>query len=585
MQIDFRTWDSLFSTLNIKQDKAMDLYWLKQYILMNTKTGKPAKGVTNITMNDPMIFGDTYLSMMAADKRKIEITGIDKAQQAKIEGDFKLWFDLADERNEAKQFGTLGACMDFEAGFRGAICSLPIVNQDTKDKGKYFIDIMPTSTRWTRWTIGERGVKRFAYIIRMDKEEAEETFGKKITANSKQVNLYVYWDDRIYGVYLGQLGTMDGTGTPLWEIEHELGFCPAVVTRVTKLAKTMSSDGDAGLDIARSYPNIFDPVIDLAPAINHAMSTWASLADRQFFAPLVIKTDQGWAMNVGDPDEFFGNSFILPMGLNDKIENVPTPEVTAAQQAIYQQIVVHWQKATFPDTSYGSIPDRMSASLYFGMEDNVQKILDPNRNAKNKHYRGIMRSIQRQLAGKCYQTEVSDENAIEIKNRDLYKEKFSVAVSHSSTSSQKQLALAQQARVYKELGYPDEYLMTNVMREDDPVNLLRQAKKERLYKMIPAVEVYDAMMADKDDLSEKQKSYGRDLIIMRALERQFELDEGSLNQVPNPASQPAGAGALAGAAPAAGGSIDQQAAARRKATGQEGLTTEARTNNLGGKSK
>jgi hypothetical protein len=578
VNIDFRTWDNLFSALNTKQDTAMNLYWLKEYVLMNTRTGKPAKGVTNITMNDPMIFGDTYMALMAADKRKIEVTAIDEVYQHKVEEDFKLWFDLADERNEAKQYGPLGACMDFEAGFRGAICSLPLVNQDTKDKEKYFIDIMPTSARWTRWEIGERGVKRFAYIVRMDKAEAEETFKKTIKANSKQVNLYIYWDDKIYGVYNGQLNTVGGTGDPLQETPHELGFCPAVVTRVTKLAKTMSGGGDPSLDIAQSYPNIFDSVVNLAPAINHAMSTWASLADRQFFAPMVIKTDAGINLAIGDPDEYFGNSFLLPMGKEDKLENVPTPEVTAAQQAIYQQIVVHWQKATFPDTSYGSTPDRMSASLYFGIEDNVQKILDPNKNAKNRHFRGIMRSIQRQLAGKCYQTTVADEDAIEIKNRDLYKEKFSVVVSHSSTSSQKQLALAQQARMYKELGYPDEYLMTNVMREDDPANLLRVAKKERLYKMIPAVEVYDAMMADKDDLTEKQKNYGRDLIIKTALEKQFDLDQGSLNPVPNPASQPAGSGRQAAAG---GGSIDQQAAAQRAATGQQGLTTQARPNNLG----
>lgn len=575
MNIDFRSWDTLFSTLNTKQDKAMELYWLKEYALKNNKTGKDARGVTNITMNDPMIFGDTYMALMAADKRKVEVTAIDEVYQHKIEEDFKLWFDLADERNEAKQYGPLGACMDFEAGFRGAICSLPIVNQE---KDKYFIDIMPTSARWTRWEIGERGVKRFAYIVRMDKAEASETFKRTINANSKQVTLYIYWDDKIYGVYLGQLGTVGGTGEPLQEIEHELGFCPAVVTRVSKLAKTMAGDGDASLDMARSYPNIFDPVVNLAPAINHAMSTWASLADRQFFAPLVIKTEAGWSLNVGDPDEYFGNSFILPMGLNDKIENVPTPEVTAAQQAIYQQIVVHWQKATFPDTSYGNTPDRMSASLYFGIEDNVQKILDPNKNAKNRHYRGIMRSIQRQLANKCYQTTVSDEDAIEIKDRDRYKEKFSVVVSHSSTSSQKQLALAQQARVYKEIGYPQSYIMTQVMREDDPVNLIREAKKERLYAMIPAVEVYDAIMADKDDLTEKQKNYGRDLIIKKALEKQFDLEQGALNQVPNPASQPASPG---GVPASGGGSIDQQAAAQRAATGQQGLTTQQRPNNLG----
>jgi hypothetical protein len=574
MDIDFRSWNNLFTTLHDKQDKAMDLYWLKEYVLKNNKTGKAAKGVTNITMNDPMIFGDTYMAFMAADKRKIEVTGVDEAYQHKVEEDFKLWFDLADERNEAKQYGPLGACMDFEAGFRGAICSLPIVNQE---KDKYFIDIMPTSSRWTLWEIGERGVKRFAYIVRMDKAEASDIFKQNININSKQVNLYVYWDDKIYGVYLGNLNTISGSGQPLQEVEHGLGFCPAVVTRVPKLAKTMSSDGDQMLDIARSYPNIFDPVVNLAPAINHAMSTWASLADRQFFAPLVIKTEAGWALDIGDPDEYFGNSFILPMGLKDSIENVPTPEVTTAQQAIYQQIVVHWQKATFPDTSYGNVPDRMSASLYFGMEDNVQKILDPNKNAKNRHYRGIMRSIQRQLAGNCYQTKVSDEDAIEIKERELYKEKFSVVVSHSSTSSQKQLALAQQARVYKELGYPQSYIMTQVMREDDPVNLIRQAKMDRLYAMIPAAEVYDSLMADVDDISEKQKAYGRRLIIMKALEKQFDMEAGALNQVPNLASQPNVEPVVGGGA----GSINQQAAGQRKQTGQQDLTTQARPNNLG----
>jgi hypothetical protein len=115
------------------------------------------------------------------------------------------------------------------------------------------------------------------------------------------------------------------------------------------------------------------------------------------------------------------------------------------------------------------------------------------------------------------------------------------------------------------------------MREDDPTNLIRQAKMDRLYAMIPAAEVYDSLMADMDDISEKQKQYGRRLIIMKALEKQFDISEGGLAPVPNPASQPGQGVPAAGG----GGSIDQQAAAQRAATGQQGLTTQARPNNLG----
>lgn len=578
MDIDFKSWNNLFETLHTKHDNIMNLYWLKAYTLMNTNTNQPAKGVTNITLNDPMIFGDTYLTLMSADKRKIEITGNDPTEQHKIEEDFKKWFELADERNEAKQFGTLSACMDFEAGFRGAICTLPIVNQDVKDPNKYFIDIQPTSSRWSLWEIGERGVKRFAYIIRMDKDEASATFKRNLTSKTKTVDLYIYLDDKVYGVYIGSLNTVTGVGEPLQETEHGLGFCPAVVTRVAKMAKTMASEKDVASDLSRSYPTIYDPVIDLVSQINHSMSIWASLADRQFLAPLVVKTEQGWGLNVGDPDEYFGNAFILPMGLNDKIENIPTPEVTGAQQAIYNQIVSHWQKATFPDLTYGNTPDRMSASLYFGMEDSTQKILEPNRVAKNKHYRGIIRSIQRQLANKCYQTTVSDDDAIEIKNRSLYKSKFAITVTHDSVSIQKKLALAQVARMYKELDYPSSYIMTNVMREDDPLNLLRESKKERLYAMIPRVEIYDAVMANMDDISEDQKEYGRNLIIKDALAKQFDVASGELGDILNPASQPNLKLPFG-----AGGSINQQAAAQRSMTGQEELTTQSRTNNSGGK--
>jgi hypothetical protein len=222
----------------------------------------------------------------------------------------------------------------------------------------------------------------------------------------------------------------------------------------------------------------------------------------------------------------------------------------------------------------------MPASEFFGMDDAVNNILKPNIIAKNRHYRGIIRSIQRQLAGNCYQTTVKDEDAIEIKTRDLYKENFQATITHNSSSPQKMLALAQQARVYKELGYSDEWILTNVMGEQNATEILRDAAQQRMDAMDPLGEMIKGLLADRADLTEKQKSGMLNRVRWAIVAKQADqMKSQPLQPKPNPASQPG---------PDTGnpiGSPAQRARAQNAATGQEALTTAARTNNLGGQNQ
>jgi hypothetical protein len=556
--------DDKFTTLRDQQDADMNLYRLNKHVMMgrvSTKTpGKPVDGAVNITLNDPMVFGDAYLSIMQKDKCTREVNGIDESIQNKVEEDIENWLYLNDECLADEHSESLDSCMNFSTGFRGGICLLPLVK---KEKDKYQVSILSNDPRWTTWELGSRGTKRYSYSVRMDKDQAEETF-KKTLNGDKTLYLTCTWDEDSYTI-----SNMSKDGKELdgiSKVAHGLGFCPGVVVPVPKLPYMITTAQDASSELAFQWQSIYAPSRDTIYQMNDIASVLASMNKQQFLAPLVIATDKGLE-SFGTGEQFFGGASLIRFDPNDKFIEMPNKELKASLTFLYEKLWSSFERSLFSSSNMGQAGNREPALLHADLKSDRDNILDPRRENKITAMRKCFRNIARMINSTCYETKIDEDYAVDIDKKN-YEKKFTVQIKYSSITPQERITNQELATRYKNNGYSDEYIMKYVTHEDHPSEIMRQNTNAKISQMVPQVLMYRALMANSDkDLTEKQIRDGEMAILKVALDKQLDLmvqnpqpiTEG---QVPsNPAPQPVGERPNA----------EKLSSAKLKQTGMQGL--------------
>jgi hypothetical protein len=553
-----------FDTLWKRMDDDLSLCYLEKFILRG-KNLKPLENVSNITLNDPRVFADAAMSILSLDKRTIDITGIDAAIQADLEKELTRYLYVNDERLSSEMIEPLDDCFNWFGLMRGWIGALPLMYQDGK---KYLPVIRPLDPRWMTWEVGSKGLKWGSYRIRADREEAEELYKRKL-GGKKFAELTCAWDDKDFIVYQTPDGKIPAGDLPLKTIPHKLGICPLAIVPVPTQPLLISGGKDTQDALSRQGESIYAPVRTLIPAINEVASIWATINRQQFQTPMVYHGTR----DLGE-ETIYGFATVIKLNPGEALDELKLRDMTPSAQALFGQLFARWERATMSSVNFGQLSLGLSALAVADLKSDRDKVLVPRRRAKTTMYRKIFDILRRQITGNCYKTNINGEDAIEI-DKSLFQKKFTVKVSFDSVSPQENVANAQLSQQWKALGMPMEWILRNIIKVDDPPGVLRQAKLERLYNILPTLELADSAIGlDPRNVTEERINSIKAELIIRALEAQLSQTPGSLPSQPNPASQAKveGMGRL---------SEEKLAAEQARATGVEQLQKGQRSKLLG----
>ncbi len=563
-----KNWNK-FNEYQTRCDNDYNIYILESYVLKG-EGGNKLPHSTSITLNTPMVFGDAYLAIMGADKRTCEVTGIDKSRQPKIEELVDLWDYNNDENLALKLMESLSFHADWFAGFRGWIGGLPLMY---RDGDKFLPTIMPSDPRWMTWKIGDRGITQFSYRIRMDKEEYGEKFDKAVENIPDTVLIENIWDMK--NIYCLEVPTDGSAGVLLankdgkTEIPHGLEFCPGVIIPVPTQPSLISGKSDYSTSFSRQGESIYAPVRQTIKDKNEWASILASLNKQQFLAPMVY---------TGPRKEFketpFGWGTLIMLEPNETLKDLRTTVVSQGTQVLYQELKSEYDIATFSSVNYGVAGERQSALAIADLKSDRDKVISSRRKAKAKFFRACYSNLARQLrTGKCYHTEIDPEDAIEI-DKGLFKDKFQITFSFDSVSPQENIVNAQLMGQLRNEGLPDSWLYRNIGRFQDPEGLLREAKLQRLYSILPTLELADAAIGlAPGEVTEEKINQMKARLIVKALEEQLSQAQ-ELQKASNPASQ--SASEITMGRP----SSEKLAAMQAKRKGAEAMTTARRSKNF-----
>lgn len=555
-----------FTELHNRMDEDLNLYYLEKYLMMNQKTNKALEGVSNITLNDPRVFGDAAMSILSLDKRTFDIISIDPTIQAQLEKEIKNYFYLNDETLSEEMIEPLDDCLNFFALLRGWMGVLALMYQD---KDKYLPTIKPLDPRWMEWEIGKKGLKWASYTVRMERAEVEEIYKVKL-GDKKDTELNCRWDDKEFNIFQSENGK--SSELPLKTITHNLGFCPVIITPVPTqpllISSGTSSSGTTIDALSRQGESIYAPVRTLVPAMNEVASIWATINKQQFATPMVYTGGRDLKET-----NIFGFGIIVQINPGEKLEAMQLRDMTPSAQALFGQLFARWERATMSSVNFGQLSFEASALAVADLKSDRDKVIVPRRRGKSTMYRKIIKALQRQIKDKCYKTDIDE--GIEI-DKTLWENKFMVSIAFDSISPQENIANAQLASQWKNLGMSMEWVLRNIAKVDDPEGTLRQAKLERLYNILPTLELADSAIGlAPGEVTEEKINQMKAKLIMKALEDQLK-SQAQLNQPTNQPSQPK-QNITVGRA-----SSEKLAAAQAERTGQAAIQKGTQAKFLGG---
>ncbi len=568
--IDLKETD--YNLLRDRFDRDLALYYLERFVLKKPDSNDKMPNSLSITLNDAKTFGDMCVSILAADNRSFDITGVDETLQKRLEKEYTHWLYINDEQLEQKQSEPLEDCINFFDLYRGWIGGLVLMYQDGD---KYLPSITPVDPRWMTWEVGDRGLKQFSYRIRMGEEQAEEQFKHDFKTKEKKkkpVDLQCVWDTMNYYV-----GTYTDQGNTKLEIidekAHNLGICPGIIVPVPTQPLLISGSEDYATSLSRQGESIYSANRDMYPTINMVASILASIMQESYVSSFVYK-----GRKEGFDENPTGAGKYVQIDPTEAIELMPARDLNRATEYLFGILGSGKQRGSLSDINYGQISFELSALAVAQLKSGREGIFVPRRKAKKTFYRRAFNILRHQVLHGGYKTNIEEDDAIEV-DKKLFEQKCVINIDFNSVSPEENISNFTIANQAQALGLPLSKIYRNILHDDDPKGTIREGKLERAYKTVPLLELYDmAIAAAPGNLSEEEINQDRAMILMDTIEKMMarETETGGLNTPPGMASQPKNTTMLNRS------SSEKMAQAKLKETGLMNSQNAKREGNIGG---
>lgn len=530
MPIDLK--ENNYSMLRSRFDEDMALYYLEKFELQNPETGKKIDNALSITLNDPRTYGDRCLSILSADNKRFEITGVDKSIQPKIEQNFENWLYVNDEQLELQGIEPLEDVVNFLDLFRGWIGAVVLFYQDGD---KYIPYTFPVDPRWATWEHGAKGLSLLSYRTRLEREVAEEKFKIKFAGNSQIVDFQSIWTAKEYVIYQASDTRSSGIiGDPVKTVEHGIGICPGLMIPVPIQPMLVYGAEDYAVTLSRQGESIYAPNRDTYHVLNKVCSILASIMQEAYLASYVYHGEKE-----GVEGNLAGGGKLISVAKDEKIDILPTRDLNRATEYLFGILGSAKQRGSLSDINYGQIAFELSALAVAQLKDDREGIFVPRRKAKKTFYRRVFEILRHQVLHGGYKTTIDDDDAITI-NKSLFEKKPIFNVNFSSISPEENITNLTIANQAIGIGLPKEYVFRHYLHIENPEDVIRQGKLEQAYQHSPLLQLYDeAIACDPGVLTEAQINSDRATILMHDIKLQLDQAQATqMPEVPGMASQP-----------------------------------------------
>ncbi|MBA7466126.1 hypothetical protein ES707_01301 [subsurface metagenome] len=480
-----------------RMDEDEGLYLLKPFKMKKLGSSDDEKDVSNVTLNDPLLYAKKAIAITGSYQRQTVIEGKDLTdkQTTKIEEFLDDVFYMVNELLPNRGIPSLEAFINEQACIRGRIGARSAIELD--GEGSIIPDVMPVDTRWFPLETGTDGMMWGAPICSRSKTQIEREYPDFKTQLKDTGNKVIdFWNAEKELVFIEEKFAQEEVNSYKYP-PFVIAKCPIGCMFNTEDA--MKHDGES----------IFWPNRNLWKEKNETTTILKTLSRKALKG--------GLELQVTDPKQAtkpelspFQEDVVIPTEKGGGFRQLPVNDIKSATRLLYSIIETCLQRGELTPLDYGTLAFPLSSVAILNLIAARNDIFAPILSMIASFYQGLSRMI----IGQCVQF----DQTIKLGRPEGYNTyspsdfagEYSIKyhfflITKEQTAAD--LSIANAARGF----LPDNYILREVLKAQNPDGLEIELKSQQAEQTDEVLFLYRRARSlvdrDKPTLEEQIEAY------------------------------------------------------------------------------
>jgi len=473
----------------MERDEA--LYFMKPFKMMQLDGKKEMEDVANTTLNDALIYVQKAISILGAASMQIVIEGkgLSDTKTNTIEQFIKDIFYIIDEQLPKRKIPGLDAFLNEQLGVRGRITARICLRID-KERG-LIPDVLPIDTRCYTDDIDGNDLVWAAPWFRQSKAQIEREYTKKGDRLSEvKVESYAevvdFWDPEKNVVFIDKQIIREQPN-PYGYVPFISIICPTGSSLGTEAA--IEHQGESFLWANR----------DLWDKKNEAVTILRTLTIDSLFQALQFEHSKGELAPKPEVSPYKPKA-IVPVEKGGGFRAMPISDIKNATRLFYSVLEASLQRGSLSAIDYGTLTFPLSNIAITQLTGSRNDIFLPRVNTKAWFYQAGSRMIIKQCVQLDQKLELGQEGSKNSYTKPDLEGDYSIQYTFRSISKEQQMADLQFAVAARGI-LPDEYVIREIIKAENPTGLLTQLRAERAEKIDEVLFLFNSgksLLEEKD---------------------------------------------------------------------------------------
>jgi len=450
-----------------RMDTDEALYFLKPFKMMHLDGRQEMEDVANITLNDALIYVQKAISILggASMQTIIEGKGLSDTKTTKIEQFLNDILYMADENLRKRRMPELDAFINEQLGVRGR--STARVCMRLKPEGDLLADVLPVDSRYYVDDIDDNGIVWAAPWFRQSKARIEREYNKpgdREVRVGKSAEVVDTWTPEMNVVFVDK-NIIREQVNPYGYVPFVSVICPSGSSLGTEDA--VEHQGESLLWANR----------DLWDKKNEAVTILRTLNIDSLFRALQYESSHG--ENVPKPKKSpYKQKTIHGVEKGGGYKFMPIADIQNATRLYYSVLEASLQRGSLSAIDYGTLTFPLSNIAITQLTGSRNDIFLPRIQAKAQFYQSLDRMIIKQCIDLDQKLEFGQQGSKNSYTKADLEGDYSIKYTFRSISKEQQMADLQFAVAARGV-LPDDYIIREIIKAENPTGLLTQLRAER----------------------------------------------------------------------------------------------------------
>jgi len=447
------------------------LYLLKPFKMMQLDGKKEMEDVANTTLPDALIYVQKGISILGGATRQtiIEGRGLSDTKTNTIEQFLKDIFYMVDENLPKRKIPGLDAFLNEQLGIRGRIAARICMRID-KERG-LIPDVLPIDTRCYTDDIDGNDLVWAAPWFRQSKAQIEREYtkpGDRAVKIEKYAEVVDFWDSEKNVIFIDKQIVREQPN-PYGYVPFVCVICPTGSTLGTEDA--IEHQGESLLWANR----------DLWDKKNEAITILRTLNIDSLFRALQYESSHG--ENMPKPEKSpYKQKTVHGVEKGGGYKFMPIADIKNATSLYYSVLETSLQRGSLSAIDYGTLQFPLSNIAITQLTGSRNDIFAPRVNTKAWFYQAISGMSIKQCIQLDEKLELGKEGSKNNYTKADLEGDYSIEYTFRTMSKEQLMADLQFAVAARGI-LPDDYIVREIIRAENPTGLLTQLRAERAEKI------------------------------------------------------------------------------------------------------